>query len=359
MQQIGMGVRDVHESFRWVRKAFGMDIPVFDDVGDPVYMTKYTGGVIQRRHAILATSLSGGCGFEIWQYLSREPEGPAFEVTLGDLGIFAAKIKAADVTEAHEAITGRGLPTMGGVFQDPAGRDHFFLQDPSHNIYQVVADTHRFQRGKWPTGGTCGGMIGVSDIDEAKSLYSDALGFDTVVYDEKGTFEDLSMLPGGKRKLRRMLLVPSESPKGLFSKLVGPGRIELVQSLSHTPKKIFGNRYWGDLGFIHLCFDVNDMVHLKKVCEEKGFPFTVDSGAPITMGSASGRFSYVEDSDGTLIEFVETSKFPIQTGVLGKKSVFSAKLNLFLNLANRKDPTKPLPGFLIKLLSLSRVKDRD
>jgi len=29
------------------------------------------------------------------------------------------------------------------------------------------------------------------------------------------------------------------------------------------------------------------------------------------MGEASGHFAYVEDPDGTLIEFVETHKIPI------------------------------------------------
>ena len=31
---------------------------------------------------------------------------------------------------------------------------------------------------------------------------------------------------------------------------------ELIQSLDRKPNKTYENRYWGDPGFIHLCFDI-------------------------------------------------------------------------------------------------------
>ncbi len=62
------------------------------------------------------------------------------------------------------------------------------------------------------------------------------------------------------------------------------------------------------------------------------------------MGDAAGQFAYIEDADGTLIEFVETHKVPIVK-----------KLGLTINLQKR-DPEKPLPGWMLKALSLARVK---
>ena len=53
------------------------------------------------------------------------------------------------------------------------------------------------------------------------------------------------------------------------------------------------------------------MAALKKECEDLGHPFTVDSANSFDMGEAAGHFSYIEDPDGTLIEFVETHKIPI------------------------------------------------
>ena len=67
---------------------------------------------------------------------------------------------------------------------------------------------------------------------------------------------------------------------------------------------IFGNSL---LGFIHLCFDSTGMNDLKRHCAELDHNFTVDSGDTFDMGEAAGRFAYVEDPDGTLIEF----KFPM------------------------------------------------
>ena len=62
---------------------------------------------------------------------------------------------------------------------------------------------------------------------------------------------------------------------------------------------------------------------------------------------AAGQIAYIEDPDGTLIEFVETHKVPI-----------AKKLGLSLNLKNRH-PEKPLPKWMLKALSLMRVKSED
>jgi hypothetical protein len=132
---------------------------------------------------------------------------------------------------------------------------------------------------------------------------------------------------------------------GAFAKLLGPTEIELVQALERTDcRKIFENRFWGDWGFIHLCFDVQGIEQLRKECEAKGFPFTVDSSDTFDMGEAGGRFSYIEDPDGTLIEFVETHKVPVVK-----------KIGWYINLKNRK-PGKFLPTWMLKAMSLNRVK---
>ena len=117
-----------------------------------------------------------------------------------------------------------------------------------------------------------------------------------------------------------------------------------MQSLDRTPARIFEGRLWGDLGFIHLCFDVVGMDALRETCAEAGFPFTVDSSSSFDMGEAAGHFAYVEDPDGTLIEFVETHKVPVL-----KKWGWALDLR-------RRDPRKPLPDWMLKALALNRVK---
>ena len=124
--------------------------------------------------------------------------------------------------------------------------------------------------------------------------------------------------------------------------------IELLQVNNRKPFKIYEGRQWGDLGFIHLCYDVSGMDALRNECREKGFPFKVDSTkqheTSFDMGEAAGQFSYVEDPDGTLIEFVETHKIPV-----------IKKLGWYINLRKR-NPEKALPDWMLKALSFNRVK---
>ena len=145
-----------------------------------------------------------------------------------------------------------------------------------------------------------------------------------------------------------MLLTHSQPFVGPFANLYGESAIELVQAMDRTPRKIFEKpRQWGDPGYIQICFDVVNMRALGEHCAAHGHPFTVDScpgGEDFDMGLASGHFTYIEDPDGTLIEFVEVHRIPI-----------SNRFNIGINLMKR-DRSKPLPTFLFRLMKLNRVK---
>ncbi|MEN8137968.1 MAG: VOC family protein [Bacteroidota bacterium] len=345
IQQIGIGNPDTPETWKWYRKAFGVDVPVFNEVAEAGLMYKYMGGKARNRHAVLALNMQGGGGFEIWQYTDRVPEKAGFELKLGDLGINITKIKSKDVELAFKYFKEHDLNLISDLVKNPVGLKHFFAKDPHGNIFEVEEGLDWFSKGKHVNGGVLGAIIGVSDINESLKLYSDILGYDEVVYDEKGSFEDLSSISGGDGNFRRVLLRHSENRVGAFSDLLGSTQIELIESLDREPAKIFEGRYWGDEGFIHLCFDINGMEKLKKSCELAGYPFTVDSNNSFEMENAAGRFAYIEDNDGTLIEFVETHKVPILK-----------KVGLNMDLTKR-NPSKSLPKIMIKALGLARVKD--
>lgn len=344
IQQIGIGNPDVYAAFKWYRQTFGADVPVFDEAATAALMLPYTGGQPRDRHAILALNMQGGGGLEIWQYTSRTPEPPAAPLLLGDLGINVAKFKSHDVRKAYAQLLQKGVNLLSEVVVRPDGGEHFFVQDPYGNICEVVPADDWFNKSSVPTGGAYGCIIGVRDIAASRKLYTDILGYDQVVYDETGTFEDLSMLNGGDASFRRVLLTHRQERKGAFSQLLGRSELELVQVLGRTPVKIFENRFWGDIGFIHLCFDIQGMAELEALCASRGFPFTVNSG-DFDMGEAAGHFAYIEDPDGTLIEFVETHKVPI-----------IKKMNWFFNLKKRH-PEKPLPKWMVKAMGFGRVKD--
>lgn len=345
IQQVGIGIAKVHETWRWYREHFNFDVPIFEEAAEAKLMLPYTGGKPRKRHAILALNLRGGGGLEIWQYTERTPMPPEFQPLLGDLGIYVMKIKASDVHATYNFLKNRKVEMLSEVSTNPAGQLHFFLNDLHGNLVEVVEYKEWFLNGakRSPMGGVLGCTLGVSDMEKSIQFYRDILGCDKIVYDKEDTFADFANLPGGKSTVRRVLLRHTEPRAGAFSRLLGSNEIELVEVKDRQPRKIFENRFWGDLGYIHLCFDITGMETMRKICEEKGYPFTVDSGN-FDMGEAAGHFSYIEDPDGTLIEFVETHKVPLVK-----------KLGWYLDLRKR-ERGKTLPDWMIRTLSWGRVK---
>ncbi len=344
IQQLGVGVSDAAAGFQWYGRMLGADVKVFDDSNVATYMAQYMGGSPHQKHAILAANLQGGSCYEIWQFMDRTPQAPKEEISIGDLGIYAAKIKAKNIHEAHKDIKRKG-GVVSDILQNPDKQQFFYMDDLHGNKLQVIESYEWFKPNKRrTTGGVYGCIIGVSDIEQSRKLYSDVLGYDMVVYDETGVFTDFAPLKGGESKFRRVLLTHSKERRGSMAALLGRSQIELVQALSEKPQKIFEGRYWGDIGFIHLCFDIHGMEALKAECAAAGFPFTVESDNAFKMGEAAGHWSYLEDPDGTLIEFVETKKIP-----------FVKKWNWYLNLEKR-NPHKPLPRWMISALGMNRVK---
>jgi catechol 2,3-dioxygenase-like lactoylglutathione lyase family enzyme len=347
IQQIGIGVINLGEAWKWYIRHFGMDCPIFEDDTEATLMLPYTGGEPRRRHAVLALNLQSGGGFEIWQYKGREPVNIKEEIRIGDLGIMACKMKSKDVRAALQSFGEKGVNVPEKLMTDPSGEKTFFIKDPYGNFFQVVEASDWFRNEQKVTGGSYGVVMGVSDIERSRVLYSDILGYDTVVYDKTGVFEDLASIPGGETECRRVLLKRTVNFSGPFSKILGNSMIELVKTTGGPGKKIYSGRLWGDPGFIHLCYDVRGMDKLKETCERNGFPFTVDSdkgGNTFDMGEAAGHFAYIEDPDGTLIELVETHKIPV-----------IKKLGWYINLRKR-DPEKSLPDWLLKSLRFSKVR---
>ena len=351
IQQIGIGVEDFKKAWKYYINVFNMDVKILEDDTVAALMLPYTGNKPQKRHAAIVINMQGCSGFEIWQYSDRKPQKAGFEIQVGDLGICIAKMKSRDVRQTYQELSARpDVKISGGVSTYIDGTDTFYLEDPFGNMFQVVHDTSVFREEHHSTGGPVGAVVGVSDIDRALPMYRDILGYDTITADVSGTFEDLSGLRSGDQRFRRVLLSHSKPRIGSFSRLFGASTIELVQALERKPRKIYDGRFWGDPGFIQICFDVRNMEALKIKCESMGFHFTVDSSvnpdnvAVFDMGEASGRFTYIEDCDGTLIEFVETHKIPL-----------IKKLGIYLNLRNF-NPVKPLPDWMLRMLRFGRVK---
>ncbi len=347
IQQIGIGVKNVEEAWPWYIKNFGFDTKIFGDEGVAEKMLPYTGGKPQPRYAILAVNLRGGGGFEVWEPRGRDLNYIAQEPRLGDYGIIAIKVKSHNIEAAYDKMKADGVNVLTLPSCSPCGLKHFFVKDPWGNLFQIEEDYYTFidekkctdKRPKY-TGGIGGAIIGVSDMDKSIEFYSKLCDYDTVAMDQSSIFEDYKGVNGGTMKFRRVLLKRSKPLTGPLCEVLGSSHIELIQLLNTETKavKLYEGRLWGDPGFIHLCFDIRNMAEVEKVALSLGHKFVCDGGRDFDMGDANGHFTYVEDPDGTLIEFVETFKIPIMK-----------KWGIFLHLEKRDD-YKPLPRFMTKAL---------
>ncbi|MDF4202605.1 VOC family protein [Maribacter sp. SA7] len=338
IQQIGIGVLDVKNVFNWYRKHLNFDILLFEDEAVAALMTKYTNGNAEKREAYLSLNMTGGGGLEIWQFKDRVPQPPSKSIQFGDLGIYAMKIRCKNLNEMHTYLNSVAVMHLSDITK--SNDTYFYFTDPFGNRVQMVEDHYIFCKEPSRNGGVLGAVIGVSNIETSIKFYSTMLGYTVIAYDNVETLEKYNT----SEKYRRVILSQERTSVGGFGDLLGPTQLELIQVLDRTTVKIFENRLWGDLGYIHLCFDVSGMGSIREKAKQQNYPFTVDSANSFDMGDAAGHFSYMEDPDGTLIELVETHKVPILKSV-----------GLYLNLKKR-NPHKTLPKWLVKSLRLHRVK---
>ncbi|MGJ3260963.1 MAG: VOC family protein [Rhodospirillales bacterium] len=346
IQHIGIGVPDLDQAWHLYRRAFGFDVPVLRDQAEAPNMTRYTGGKVLVRDTVIALNDKGGGGIEVCQIMSRPCERPSFAPALGDLGINAVRLGSESPAQSLDHCRRLGFEVSAPSVA-PSGEAIGSVIDPLGLVFQFVETHSWFRNRNFHCGGVSGAMMGVRDINAALDFYQNCLGFRRVIFDDTGHFEDFKSLPGGDGAYRRLLLERDSPPRGPFGRLFGINRLELVQCLDRTPQKIFGNRQWGDQGFIHIGFDVVDLDGVLKNLSEAGYPTTIRSNDDFKIGDAAGSFAYVEDLDGTLVEIIETRRIPILKAI-----------GWYLDLTKR-ERSSPVADWMLKALALMRVRDRN
>jgi catechol 2,3-dioxygenase-like lactoylglutathione lyase family enzyme len=345
--QVGIGVTDMPHARSWYHNNLHFSAQVLEERSVTDLMTAYTGGVGHERQAAVIMNMAGAGGIEVWQYLSRTPVHPVNPPRLGDFGIFAVKVKTPDLGLANKLLGARVHPTP--ISKELKGRNSFFFQDPFGNVFQVVKEEEGYFSSPKLTSGIFGCIVGCSDLERSIDFYTNVLGFELKEKREAEVVENYRGLNGESSSYRRALLTKPKSEIGGFSKFLGATEIELVQAVDYQGVPMYENRYWGDPGFMHVCFDVSDMDAIKSHCAAAGHAFVLDSfetekGKSFNMGNVTSRVAYINDTDGTAIEFVETHKVPLIPA-----------LGIAINLKGKKTK-KNVPDWVLKLVALNRVK---
>ncbi len=342
IQQVGLGVADIYEAYEWYARYFHVDLCVFDDASEAVDMAQYMGGLPRSKRAILAMSDQGGAGYELWQATSRPGKAIA-DTGIQRLGIQRVTLKCRDVNKLSHAIASTYPTSPAIAVVDPLGRSAILTRDPygNHVCYQECDDW------LWKYGRNQGGIysvsIGVSDINLSIAYYANLLGYDQVLLDETKRWNDLTSLVGGDHELRRVILTHSAERSGGFSHLLGRSEIELIECREGAAHS-YEDRYWGDPGYMHICFDVADMACISRACDDLDRSLTVKSDPDFLMGDAAGHWGYAEDPDGTLIEFVQTLKVTLLPALGWKISLHDRPVG------------KPLPRWMVAALRCKRRK---
>ncbi len=346
IQHIGLAVNDMDASLKFYRRILGMDIAFFFSLAAAPLMDIYTRNETITKRASMILNLQGGCTMEVIRPTTFEPVRANFDVLTGDIGITCSQVKSKDIQASYDFCKKENVKLLSDLVKDPLGNPTFYIEDLEGNQFQFVEGSQWYTNSGHHCAGLVGCSIGVSDLDKSFELYKTILGYDKVVYDETGVFEDWKgVLPGGDQKYRRVKLTQSNQPGGGFAKVLGSTYVELIQPLEREPNYIFKDRIWADSGFVHLGFDVKGMAALGEDLNQKGFGFTCDSNDALDMGNTKVHCVYIDDPDKTWLELIEVYKVPI-----------IEKWGIFLNVEKR-DPLKPLPDFMLKALRFSRIKD--
>lgn len=343
IQHIGVAVSDMERSLIFYRKVLGMNIPFFDSIQAAPLMQVFTRQEIVTKRASMVMNLKGGSAMEIIQATSFTPRPMPADFLIGDLGIFALHMRAASLPEAKNLLQQQRIDFSDEV-ADPLGKGRLALKDPDGQFIFIVEDDQIYEPTAHPIGGVGGISIGVSDISAAKAFYA-LFGFDQVLYEATDVFADFASFPGGEQSVTRVILGTKTAAQGPFGAVIGYSKLELISTPNRKGQKIFRNRIWGDVGFVHIGLDVVDMRGLAAQLAQKNIQLQCDSQAALSMGKTQVHCAYICDPDGVLIELIEVYKIPL-----------IEKWGIFLNVHGKK-AGKALPNWLIRLLRFSRIKD--
>ena len=184
-------------------------------------------------------------------------------------------------------------------------------------LFQIKEDKNDFfAHLNKKNGGINGLIIGVSDFEKSKEFYSKVFGYDTVIYEGKGKFEDFEAIDGGNATFKRIVLQQSNSQNSKFSNFFGKNELELIKVIDRDNYKIIDKNVVNPYRFGYFSADNRDIIGNYT---ELGYEY-----------DKSGNEEYIEitDPDGVVISCNQS--------IIQKKANFFNDLSIFAKFFKQK-----------------------
>ena len=310
MQHIGQGVRDVDTTYDFYKRLLGFKIKLNDLTVASKEMASVIGSVETMR-MMMAVNAKGGGIIELIEHKSRPITGIPEDGLYGNYGILEAGYGVRNIEKVISDLKTKGVHFLTPIceLQLNNGRRwrYAYLKDPDGLPLQLTEDS---QPGVLdvPQAGVYGVThvgIGVSNLDRSKEFYKTALGFDRLLYEFEGIVPEMESVAGRPLRAKMAILERSLPPTGSMANLLPRGVIKLYEVLDRKGRHIYDGRCWGDIGCMEMCLDVSNLLETVEAMKKKGIKIYLPP-VEIGMGTGSkGLVAYIQDPDGTTIEFVE------------------------------------------------------
>ncbi len=317
IQHVGIGVMDRDISYNFYNNALGFSVPMSKSTDTCSGMLPVL-GKDETRNVVIALNPHGGGLVELFQYVSRKPIPipDSVDFTYNGYLFYGLKVRNIDksllrITQYGGEVVTESMPFTPmkdknwktAVFRDPDGIYGIVLEYPQSSV--------GYGRGSARIGGIEYVAVGVSDIKKSIDFYSTVLGYNDIIYTYNGPAPEWEKLYGSPKILKRALMQRSTKPQGLFKHFLRGGMIELIEVQDGNKKHNFDGRQWGDIGFMELCFDVDDIQETLQQKERMGVPVAVPPHSQDMGLNTQATFAYIRDPDGSLLEFADIKRLPV------------------------------------------------
>ncbi len=309
LQHVGQGVRDVDRTYGFYKRHFGFKAKLNDLTVASKEMAAVIGSVETMR-MMMAVNAKGGGIIELIEHKSR-PIMAAPADTFGNYGIIEVGYGARNIDHVVADFQASGAEFLTPVCELSlnGGRRwrYAYLRDPDGLLLQLTEDLgpRPLQPSNPEVYGVTHVGIGVSNLERSREFYRSVLGFDRLLYELEGHMPDMDAITGGPLRMKMAILERSLPASGPLAGLLRQGVVKLVEVPDRKGKHLYAGRCWGDVGCMEVCFDVSDLRATVADMEQRGIKIYLPP-VDINMGSGSkGAAAYIQDPDGTTIEFVE------------------------------------------------------